>query len=132
YIGQEKYVRNPVVAMQDEAAIKQAQYNATVKLLVQKTGSTPAGAIAQIEEYRNNPSKSTIPIQLRGEVDKAINSKIDADNINIRIAQAKKDATKQLEGFLSKEVEEKLKGLPSIVLYRGGEKVALSNKEILD
>lgn len=132
YLGNAKYSRDPLTALTDSAIGKEAEYNAYVQQLVQETGITPAGAIQQINEFRQDPTKTKIPVHLRGNAATAIQAKIDGDNLRQTILQAEQKASAQLGGVYNQEVEDKLRALPSIALYKDGQPIVVSNKEILD
>ena len=142
YAGSSPVVKDPVVAMKQDANAKDQQalndIKEIAKDLYKKADSKSIGAVEQsIIAYQNAKTpeerNAAIPVEWREVADKIIENRVRAKSLNVAIGEAEKKALEDPTVLGTKaNIEKDVKNRNGLTLNIGGTPVKFTNQEVYD
>lgn len=141
YAGESTIVKNPLVAMKQDANAKDQSAQDGVKAMAQDLlGSASPDKIGAIEKnielYRNATSdkdRNAIPVEWRNKVDQIIADRVGAKNLRNAIAESEKKvlSNPNIAGTAA-ALNQAIANKKGIVISSNGQNINFTNKEVFD
>ena len=133
YLGESTLVKDPYVAVSNDLTAKNLEYSNFIGTLAKQLKTTPAGAIEQLNNYRDGKQNS-IPVDYRGLADAAIDNKVAADNLSQLLNNTEAEINLDPKIRVQKaQIEASVATLPGLVITTlDGSKESFTNKEIFN